>query len=77
MTSLVPARLVSSVSTRAWPPVDRHYIAGVHIGLILGIGPAATDYYYCSLIARMASAGNDLELTMVSPVQGRVFASAR
>jgi aspartate racemase len=36
----------------------------VHIGLIVGIGPAATDYYYRSLIGRMAAANSDLELTM-------------
>ena len=36
----------------------------VHIGLIVGIGPAATDYYYRSLIGRMAAAHSDLELTM-------------
>ena len=37
----------------------------VHIGLIVGIGPAATDFYYRSLIARMAAVPADLELTMV------------
>jgi aspartate racemase len=37
----------------------------VHIGLIVGIGPAATDYYYRALIRRVASAGADLDLTMV------------
>jgi len=37
----------------------------VHVGLIVGIGPAATDFYYRSLIARMAAAQADLELTMV------------
>ena len=36
----------------------------MHIGLIVGIGPAATDYYYRSLIGRMAAAHSDLELTM-------------
>ena len=35
------------------------------IGLIGGIGPAATDFYYRSLIRGMASAGVDLELTLV------------
>jgi aspartate racemase len=39
--------------------------AVVHIGLIVGIGPAATDFYYRSLIRRMAAARTDLELTMV------------
>lgn len=36
----------------------------MHVGLIVGIGPAATDYYYRQLIAAAASAGKDLELTM-------------
>lgn len=36
----------------------------MHIGLVVGIGPAATDYYYRQLIAAAASAGKDLELTM-------------
>jgi aspartate racemase len=36
----------------------------MHIGLIVGIGPAATDYYYRYLIATAARAGQDLELTM-------------
>jgi len=38
--------------------------AHVHIGLIVGIGPAATDFYYRSLIGQMAAAHCDLELTM-------------
>jgi len=37
----------------------------MHVGLIVGIGPAATDYYYRTLIAQMAAAGSELELTMV------------
>ncbi|MCZ2404468.1 aspartate/glutamate racemase family protein [Paenarthrobacter sp. Z7-10] len=36
----------------------------MHIGLIVGIGPAATDFYYRSLIHRMADLGVALELTM-------------
>lgn len=36
----------------------------MHIGLIVGIGPAATDYYYRTLISAMAQAGQDLHLTM-------------
>ena len=36
----------------------------MHIGLIVGIGPAATDYYYRQLISAAAQAGKDLELTM-------------
>lgn len=37
----------------------------MHIGMIVGIGPAATDFYYRSLIRRMADQGVALELTMV------------
>ena len=36
----------------------------MHIGLIVGIGPAATDYYYRYLISAFARAGQDLTLTM-------------
>jgi len=36
----------------------------MHIGLIVGIGPAATDYYYRQLISAATRAGKDLELTM-------------
>jgi aspartate racemase len=36
----------------------------MHIGLIVGIGPAATDYYYRYLISALARAGQDLALTM-------------
>jgi aspartate racemase len=36
----------------------------MHLGLIVGIGPAATDYYYRYLIAALARSGKDLELTM-------------
>ena len=36
----------------------------MHIGMIVGIGPAATDYYYRYLIGEFARCGNDLELTM-------------
>jgi aspartate racemase len=36
----------------------------MHIGLIVGIGPAATDFYYRYLIAALARAGQDLDLTM-------------
>ena len=37
----------------------------MHIGLIGGIGPAATDYYYRRLIAAFAGAGDALDLTIV------------
>jgi aspartate racemase len=36
----------------------------MHIGLIAGIGPAATDFYYHGLIERHAASGLALELTM-------------
>lgn len=36
----------------------------MHIGLIVGIGPAATDYYYRYLIAALAREGRPLTLTM-------------
>lgn len=36
----------------------------MHIGLIAGIGPAATDFYYRGLIDRFNRAGKQLELTM-------------
>jgi aspartate racemase len=36
----------------------------MHIGLIVGIGPAATDYYYRYLISALARAGQNLTLTM-------------
>jgi aspartate racemase len=36
----------------------------VHIGLIAGIGPAATDFYYRGLIERHTASGIPLELTM-------------
>lgn len=36
----------------------------MHIGLIVGIGPAATDYYYRYLISALAGTGHDLTLTM-------------
>lgn len=36
----------------------------MHVGLIVGIGPAATDLYYRTLITTLAARGVDLELTM-------------
>ena len=36
----------------------------MHIGLIGGIGPAATDYYYRGLIRALAAKGKTLELTI-------------
>ena len=37
----------------------------MHVGLIGGIGPAATDYYYQRLISNFAQRGIPLDLTMV------------
>lgn len=36
----------------------------MHIGLIGGIGPAATDYYYRGLIRALAGTGHDLDVTI-------------
>ena len=36
----------------------------MHIGLIGGIGPAATDYYYRGLLRRYAASGDVLQLTI-------------
>ena len=36
----------------------------MHIGLIGGIGPAATEFYYRGLTDRHARAGTRLELTI-------------
>ena len=37
----------------------------MQIGLIGGIGPAATDFYYRNLITRFASEDADLDMTIV------------
>ena len=37
----------------------------MHIGLIGGIGPAATEFYYRGLVKAYASAGKTMELTIV------------
>lgn len=37
----------------------------MHIGLIGGIGPAATEYYYRALVKLYARAGRKLALTIV------------
>jgi aspartate racemase len=37
----------------------------VHIGLIGGIGPAATEFYYRGLVARHAASAKPMELTIV------------
>jgi aspartate racemase len=48
----------------------------MHIGLIGGIGPAATDYYYRGLIERHAQAGTPLELTIAHADVREVAANA-
>lgn len=37
----------------------------MHIGLIGGIGPAATEFYYRNLVKRHADAGSTMDLTIV------------
>ena len=37
----------------------------MHIGLIGGIGPAATEFYYRGLIDRYANSNRALDLTIV------------
>lgn len=37
----------------------------MHLGLIGGIGPAATEYYYRGLVARHEASGHAMELTIV------------
>lgn len=37
----------------------------MHIGLIGGIGPAATEFYYRNLVKRHTQAGNVMDLTIV------------
>lgn len=39
-------------------------MTAMHIGLIGGIGPAATEFYYRGLIDRHAKAGTELDLTI-------------
>src|SRR6185437_6412939 len=55
------------LSAAAILPRQRHRLreAGMHIGLIGGIGPAATEYYYRGLIERYARSGITLDLTIV------------
>ena len=36
----------------------------MNIGMIVGIGPAATDYYYRAIIRKMTEAGQDLNMMM-------------
>ena len=36
----------------------------MNIGMIFGIGPAATDYYYRAIIRKMTEAGQDLNMMM-------------
>src|SRR5215467_2807533 len=53
---------------------------GMHIGLIGGIGPAATDFYYRGLIDRHRAAGTPLECTIAHAdvgTMGRNLADCR
>ena len=45
--------------------LERIWDQKMHIGLIGGIGPAATDYYYRALIRAFASQDSELETTIV------------
>ena len=45
----------------------------MHIGLIGGIGPAATDFYYRRLIGGFAARAQPLELTMVHAVSSTLL----
>jgi aspartate racemase len=49
--------------------------AAMHIGLIGGIGPAATDYYYRGLIEGFAAADRRLELTIAHADVGQLVAN--
>ena len=49
----------------------------MQIGLIGGIGPAATDYYYRSLISEFARLGLPLELTMAHADSPTLIANLR
>ena len=57
-------RLVSFREARYGGLNASRYELSMHIGLIGGIGPAATDFYYRGLIERHAAAGIPLELTI-------------
>jgi aspartate racemase len=45
----------------------------MHIGLIVGIGPAATDFYYRYLISALSRTGLDLDLTMAHADTGTLL----
>ena len=49
----------------------------MHIGLIGGIGPAATEYYYRGLIERHTRANTPLELTIVHAIGSIDLASLK
>lgn len=62
-SSVRPSNL--AISSRRLPRRRPQALLGaMHIGLIGGIGPAATDYYHRGLIALAAAAGRPLELTI-------------
>lgn len=45
----------------------------MHVGLIGGIGPAATDYYYRGLIRALAKTGHSLDATIVHANSGTLI----
>lgn len=45
----------------------------MHLGLIGGIGPAATEFYYRGLVSKHAAAGKKLELTIVQAEVGTLL----
>jgi aspartate racemase len=47
----------------------------MHIGLIGGIGPAATEFYYRNLVKRHADAGQKMDLTIVHADVSEVIAN--
>src|SRR5262249_56473902 len=60
-----PVRLTTSDCCSAGVTAARVGGLKMHIGLIGGIGPAATDFYYRRLISTFASKKVPLELTIV------------
>ncbi len=63
--SIVPAHNRCSIRQTADEFLTDRRDKPVQIGLIGGIGPAATDYYYQNIIRAFDTAGRELELTMV------------
>lgn len=49
--------------------------SSMHIGLIGGIGPAATEFYYRNLVKKHADAGRTMELTIVHADTGEMISN--